>query len=88
MAVNIRDDMLDAIRNTTTIADADSWRRVIRTAPLAERKSLTHLYEAMTELAREMKGVTRDAFIYNARTGACIYYDLERTGMVALPGSS
>jgi len=30
-------------------------------------------------MADEMKGTTRNAFIYNVRTGACIYYDLGRS---------
>jgi translation initiation factor 2-alpha kinase 4 len=76
-AVNVRDDVLDAVRGTA-LADPDSWRRLIRGAPQAERHYLTQVYELLGDMARDKKGVTRDAFIYNYRSGACIYYDLER----------
>ncbi len=76
-AVNVRDNVLDAMRGTA-LADPDSWRRLIRGAPQAERHYLTQVYELLGDIARDKKGVTRDAFIYNYRSGACIYYDLER----------
>ena len=78
-AINVRDDVLDAIRNTA-IGDTDGWRQIIKTAPLAERKYLTQVYELVTDMARDKKRLTRDAFIYNSRTGGCVYYDLERGG--------
>ena len=76
-AVNVRDDVLDAIRNTA-LSDSDGWRTIIQSAPSTERKYLAQVFELLSDLAREMKGVTRDSFVYNVRTGACIPYDLER----------
>lgn len=76
-AINVRDEILDAIRNTP-VGDTDGWRKLIQGAPLAERKYLTQVYELLTDLAKEKRGLARDAFIYNSRTGGCVYYDLER----------
>ena len=74
--------MLDAIRDTR-LADPDSWRRVVQNAPLADRDYLTDLHSLISDMAGGSKTgtsglVTRNAFIYNYRTGACIYYDLGR----------
>ncbi|KAI9807305.1 MAG: hypothetical protein M1833_000048 [Piccolia ochrophora] len=76
-AVDVKDDVLDTIRDTS-LADPDAWRRLIQSAPLTERKYLQHVHELLSDLARENKGATRNAFVYNYRTGGCIYYDLGR----------
>ncbi|WEW56618.1 eukaryotic translation initiation factor 2-alpha kinase [Emydomyces testavorans] len=81
-AVDIRDDVLEAIRNTR-LADADAWRVVIQSVPLVERKYLTDLLNLLYELANESHEPDgteryRNAFIYNYRNGNCIYYDLTR----------
>lgn len=77
-AIEVKDDVLDSIRDTR-LSDPDSWRKVIQNAPVAERKYLGQVHELLSDMANEMKGTTRNAFIYNFRTGACIYYDLGRS---------
>ncbi|CAG8141033.1 unnamed protein product [Penicillium nalgiovense] len=79
-AIDTRDEVLDAIRDTR-LSDAESWRSVIQNAPLTERKYLSQVHELLTDLAVENR--TSDstesytnAFIYNYRTGSCVYYDL------------
>ncbi|KAJ5979107.1 hypothetical protein N7501_002449 [Penicillium viridicatum] len=78
-AIDTRDDVLDAIRDTR-LSDAESWRSVIQNAPLTERKYLSQVHELLADLAVENR--TNDtesytnAFIYNYRTGSCVYYDL------------
>lgn len=79
-AIDTRDDLLEAIRDTR-LSDPDSWRTVIQNAPLTERKYLGQVHELLNDLANE--GRARDgadhysnAFIYNYRTGSCLYYDL------------
>ncbi|KAJ6132135.1 Serine/threonine-protein kinase GCN2 [Penicillium samsonianum] len=79
-AIDTRDEVLDAIRDTR-LSDAESWRSVIQNAPLTERKYLSQVHELLTDLAVENR--TNDttesytnAFIYNYRTGSCVYYDL------------
>ncbi len=77
-AIEVKDDVLEAIRDTR-LSDPDSWRKVIQNAPVAERKYLAQVHELLGDMAEEMKNTTRNAFIYNFRTGACIYYDLGRS---------
>jgi translation initiation factor 2-alpha kinase 4 len=83
-AVDTRDDLLDAIRDTR-LCDPDSWRAVIQNAPLTERKYLGEVHELLRDLASEYapgggkEHESKNAFIYNLRTGTCIYYDLGRS---------
>lgn len=79
-AIDTRDDVLDSIRDTR-LSDPDSWRTVIQTAPLTERKYLSQVYELLSDLASESHAGENtesytNAFIYNYRTGSCVYYDL------------
>lgn len=80
-AIDTQDDVLEAIRDTR-LSDPDSWRTVIQSAPPTERKYLGQVQELLTDLANENRA-RRDgtdgcsnAFIYNFRTGSCLYYDL------------
>ncbi|KAJ5921242.1 Serine/threonine-protein kinase GCN2 [Penicillium verhagenii] len=79
-AIDTRDDILAAIRDTR-LSDPERWRTVIQNAPLNERKYLGQVYELLSDLASENRekseGYT-NAFIYNYRTGSCVYYDLGR----------
>jgi translation initiation factor 2-alpha kinase 4 len=79
-AIDTRDEVLDAIRDTR-LSDAESWRSVIQNAPLTERKYLSQVHELLTDLAIENRANDStesytNAFIYNYRTGSCVYYDL------------
>lgn len=76
-AIDTRDEVFDAIRGTR-LSDPDSWRKVIQGVPLAERKYLSQVHELVSDLANNVKGTTRTAFIYNFRTGSRLYYDLGR----------
>ncbi|KAL4919468.1 anticodon binding domain of tRNAs-domain-containing protein [Aspergillus aurantiobrunneus] len=78
-AIDTRDDLLQAIRDTR-LSDPDSWRTVIQNAPLTERKYLSQVHELLSDLANESREENAEnsgnAFIYNFRTGSCLYYDL------------
>ncbi|KAE8150384.1 anticodon binding domain of tRNAs-domain-containing protein [Aspergillus avenaceus] len=81
-AIDTRDDLLDAIRETR-LSDPESWRAVIQNAPLTERKYLIQVHELLLDLANESRASDgtenfSNAFIYNYRTGSCLYYDLGR----------
>lgn len=81
VAVDIKDDVLDEIRNTR-LADPDSWRNVIHRVQLSDRRYLQQVHELLLDLYNEGKNPQdgqegyNNAFIYNYRTGLCIYYDL------------
>jgi hypothetical protein len=53
----------------------------IQNAPLTERKYLSQVYELLSDLASDSRASEgpesyTNAFIYNYRTGSCVYYDL------------
>ncbi|PGH13957.1 PEK/GCN2 protein kinase [Helicocarpus griseus UAMH5409] len=82
-AIDTRDDVLEALRDTR-LSDPDGWRTVIQNGPLTERKYMAQVHELLSDLANERRDPQdgkenyRNAFIYNYRTGNCIYYDLSR----------
>jgi translation initiation factor 2-alpha kinase 4 len=81
-AIDTRDDLLEAIRDTR-LSDPESWRSVIQSAPLTERKYLSQVHELLQDLSNECRAndgpdSVSNAFIYNYRTGSCLYYDLGR----------
>ena len=85
-AIETKDEVMNAIHETR-LSDPDSWRRVIQSLPLAERKYLQELHDLLLKYAvrwREIvnEGAARNgeggkAFVYNFRTGGCLLYDLE-----------
>ncbi|MCJ1421819.1 hypothetical protein MMC32_008186 [Xylographa parallela] len=77
-AVEMKDDIFEGLRDTR-LSDPESWRRLIQNAPFAERQYLGNLHELLNDMSSEAKGASRNAFVYNFRTKACIYYDLWRS---------
>ncbi|OJD14239.1 PEK/GCN2 protein kinase [Emergomyces pasteurianus Ep9510] len=83
-AIDTRDEILDALRDTR-LSDPDGWRTVIQNCPLTERKYMAQVHEMLNDLANERRDPQdgkenyKNAFIYNYRTGNCIYYDLSRS---------
>jgi len=74
-AIETTDQVMELIRGTR-LSDPDSWRQVTQTVPTTERRYLSEVHELMGSLELQNRGVTRNAFVYNFRTGKCIYYDL------------
>ncbi|EGC48918.1 protein kinase [Histoplasma capsulatum var. duboisii H88] len=83
-AIDTRDDILEALRDIR-LSDPDRWRTLIQNCPLTERKYMAQVHEMLNDLANERrdpqdgKEKYKNAFIYNYRTGSCIYYDLSRS---------
>jgi translation initiation factor 2-alpha kinase 4 len=74
-AIETTDHVMDLIRETR-LSDPESWRKVTQAVPNTERRYLGEIHDLMTTMAHQNKEITRNAFIYNFRTGMCIYYDL------------
>lgn len=74
-AVETTDKIMELIRGTK-LSDPESWRQVMHLVPTAERRYLGELHDLLGSLALDKKDVSRNAFVYNFRTGKCIYYDL------------
>lgn len=51
---------------------------MINNAPAPERQYLGQVHELLLDMAKGSKNGTRNAFVFNFRTGSCIYYDLGR----------
>ena len=86
-AIETKDEVMSMIRETR-LNDSDSWKRVIQSLPLADRKYVQELQALLHKFAGKWKeekgsaGTSRSveggkAFVYNFRTGACLLYDLE-----------
>jgi eukaryotic translation initiation factor 2-alpha kinase 4 len=75
LAIETTDHVLDLIKETR-LSDADSWRKVSQNVTTAEKRYIGEIHDVMKNLATSNKDATRNSFIYNFRTGACIYYDL------------
>lgn len=77
VAVETKDDVFEGIRDTR-LGDADSWKKFIQHCPAGERGYLQELQEMLKSKAATAKAAYRSAFLYNFRTGSCIWYDLGR----------
>ena len=74
-AIETTDHVMELIRETR-LSDSESWRKVVHAVPTHERRYMGEIHDLMAGLAHQNKDITRNAFVYNFRTGMCIYYDL------------
>ena len=78
-AVETTDQVLDLVRKTA-LSDPDSWRRVEQSVSSVEKKYTRDIQDMLLRWRTEYEGNSgsrsRNAFVYNFRTGTCIYYDL------------
>ncbi|KAK2602583.1 hypothetical protein N8I77_009101 [Diaporthe amygdali] len=69
-AIETTDHVLNAIRGTS-LSEADTWRKLDVTN--AEKKYVREVQDMLLEFR---DAGLKHAFVYNFRTGSCIYYDL------------
>lgn len=74
-AIETTDAVMEMLKETR-LSDPESWRRVTQSVGTAERRYVGEIGEMLRGLAEANRGVTRNAFVYNFRTGGCFYYDL------------
>ncbi|KAK2628512.1 hypothetical protein QTJ16_001615 [Diplocarpon rosae] len=74
-AIETSDQVMELIRETR-LSDLESWRKVTQSVQTAEKRYLGEVHDLMNTLAYQNRDITRNSFIYNFRTGKCIYYDL------------
>jgi len=77
-AIETSDVVMDMIKSTS-ITDSESWKKVEQTVGTSEKKYVREIYDMLKEWRWnwEAKKGPAHAFVYNFRTGKCIYYDLE-----------
>ena len=78
-AIETSDAVVDLIRGTN-LSDPESWRRVEHSVGTVEKKYVRELHDMLLQWrwawdARK-EGSAANAFVYNFRTGKCVYYDL------------
>lgn len=76
-AVETSDQVLDLIRGTS-LSEPESWRKLEQSVSTVERKYTREIQDMLSRWRSEFEGGSRSqhAFVYNFRTGTCIYYDL------------
>jgi len=74
-AIETTDQVMELIRGTR-LSDPESWREVLQSVPSAEKRYLGEVHDLMMTLSQQNRDVTRNGFVYNFRTGKCVYYDL------------
>ncbi|KAK2058552.1 Serine/threonine-protein kinase, partial [Colletotrichum caudatum] len=77
LAVETTDQVMDLIRDTC-LSDGESWRKVEHSVTTAEKKYVREIHDMLLNWKWdwEKKTASRHSFLYNFRTGNCIYYDL------------
>ena len=77
LAVETTDQITEMIRDTS-LSDTDAWRKLEQSVTTAEKKYVQDIHEMLEKwrFAWEKKNGARHSFIYNFRTGNCVYYDL------------
>ncbi|PNY27719.1 Serine/threonine-protein kinase gcn2 [Tolypocladium capitatum] len=81
LAVETTDQVMDLIGGTR-ISDYESWRKVEHAVTTSEKKYVQELHDQLDtwRCMHEKKKGSRHSFIYNFRTGTCLYYDLGGQG--------
>ncbi len=76
-AIETTDQIMDQIR-ATSLSDPESWRRMEQSATTVERKYVREVHDMLSDWrsAYETDGGSRHAFVYNFRSGTCLYYDV------------
>ncbi|KAL2163091.1 hypothetical protein VTH06DRAFT_6927 [Thermothelomyces fergusii] len=78
-AIETSDAVVDLIRGTS-LSDPESWRRVEHGVGTAEKKYVREIHDMLKQWRWDWEtrkeGSAPNAFVYNFRTGKCIYYDL------------
>jgi eukaryotic translation initiation factor 2-alpha kinase 4 len=77
LAIETGDQVMDLIRDTR-LSNQESWRTVEQSVTNAEKKYVREIHDMLNTWKHgyETKNGSRHSFLYNFRTGNCLYYDL------------
>ncbi|KAK5993640.1 Serine/threonine-protein kinase ppk28-like protein [Cladobotryum mycophilum] len=77
LAVETSDQVMDLIKETN-LSDVESWRRVEHAVTTSEKKYVREIHDQLDtwRFRYEKKNGPRHSFLYNFRSGNCMYYDL------------
>lgn len=74
VSVEMSEELFDSIRETR-LSQPDSWRKVVQSAPLADRQYVQEVQQMVARFKEARALGIRNCFIYNFKTGGCICYD-------------
>ncbi|KAM5374209.1 hypothetical protein ACJZ2D_006669 [Fusarium nematophilum] len=77
LAIETTDQVMDLMRETC-LSEPESWRQVEHAVTTSEKKYVREIHDQLDtwRWKYERKNGTRHSFLYNFRSGNCIYYDL------------
>ncbi|KAG6006935.1 hypothetical protein E4U21_006554 [Claviceps maximensis] len=77
LAIETTDQVIELLRETS-LSDHESWKKAEHAVTMNEKKYVRELHVQLDtwRSSYERKGKSKHAFIYNFRTGTCVYYDL------------
>ncbi|ATY61628.1 kinase (Gcn2) [Cordyceps militaris] len=77
LAVETSEQVMTLIGGTR-LSDPESWRRVDHGVTTTEKKYVREIHDQLDawKFTYDRKDGTRHSFLYNFRTGTCLYYDL------------
>ncbi|KAG5988921.1 hypothetical protein E4U54_004495 [Claviceps lovelessii] len=77
LAIETTDQVMELLRETS-LSDHESWKRAEHAVTMNEKKYVRELHVQLDTWRSlyEKKAKSKHAFIYNFRTGTCVYYDL------------
>lgn len=78
LAVETSGDHVMELIHETKLSDPETWRRVEHAVATSEKKYVKDMHDQLDTWRHkhERKGGSRHSFVYNFRTGYCLYYDL------------
>lgn len=77
LAIETTDQVMDRIRETC-LSEPEGWRAVEHEVTTSEKNYVRDIKDQLDtwRFNHEQKSGTRHSFLYNFRTGTCLYYDL------------
>lgn len=78
LAVETTSDHVIELIQETKLSDPETWRRVEHAVTTTEKNYVKDIHDQLDtwRFKYEKKGGSRHSFLYNFRTGNCLYYDL------------
>lgn len=75
VAIETTDQVMELIQGTR-LSESETWRSALQMVPISERRYLGEVHDMLLNIKEQNANITRNTFVYNFRTGKCIYYDL------------
>ncbi|KAJ4255420.1 eukaryotic translation initiation factor 2-alpha kinase [Fusarium torreyae] len=77
LAIETTDQVMDLMRETC-LSETEGWRQVEQSVTTTEKKYIREIHDQLDtwRYKYQKKNGSRHAFLYNFRSGNCVYYDL------------